>query len=319
MSAQLIIREPLGERRLPDQDLPVSIGGAGSDIVVPAPAPGPLAWIGAQDGQLFLQPRRRTRRAAQRCAHCRRRRGCAAATCSTSRVAGCACASRAASGCSKSSRAPRTTRRRRRRSRMSSACRARVAMRRRSRRSPSDAARPTQQTGRAVPWRRVGIAAGFALLGRAGPVSVYVGSGEQSTSIQRRSAWLRGRLAGSGLRRQPAGAPRQVHTGCRARGLRATARPDRGHPRRQAAVPLQPADIAGPPADRAAGGRQGEHRRQAGRQRARRVQARGRTAQDPDRHRALPRLRDRHRDRGQGHAAAPGAEAGARVGRWCRS
>ena len=56
MSAQLIIREPLGERRLPDQDLPVSIGGAGSDIVVPAPGPGPLAWIGAQDGQLFLQP-----------------------------------------------------------------------------------------------------------------------------------------------------------------------------------------------------------------------------------------------------------------------
>ena len=56
MSAQLIIREPLGERRLPDQDLPVSIGGAGSDIVVPAAAPGPLAWIGAQDGQLFLQP-----------------------------------------------------------------------------------------------------------------------------------------------------------------------------------------------------------------------------------------------------------------------
>ena len=56
MSAQLIIREPLGERRLLDQDLPLSIGGAGSDIVVPAPAPGPLAWIGAQDGQLFLQP-----------------------------------------------------------------------------------------------------------------------------------------------------------------------------------------------------------------------------------------------------------------------
>src|SRR6185436_11784953 len=53
---QLIIREPLGERRLPDQDLPLSIGGAGSDIVVPAPAPGPLAWIGVQDGQLFLQP-----------------------------------------------------------------------------------------------------------------------------------------------------------------------------------------------------------------------------------------------------------------------
>jgi formylglycine-generating enzyme required for sulfatase activity len=56
LSAQLIIREPLGERRLPDHELPVSIGGAGSDIVVPAPSAGPLAWIGAQDGQLFLQP-----------------------------------------------------------------------------------------------------------------------------------------------------------------------------------------------------------------------------------------------------------------------
>jgi len=56
LSAQLIIREPLGERRLPDQDLPVSIGGVGSDIVVPAPVSGPLAWIGAQDGQIFLQP-----------------------------------------------------------------------------------------------------------------------------------------------------------------------------------------------------------------------------------------------------------------------
>ena len=56
MSAQLIIREPLGERRLADDALPMSIGGAGSDVIVPAAAPGPLAWIGAQDGQLFLQP-----------------------------------------------------------------------------------------------------------------------------------------------------------------------------------------------------------------------------------------------------------------------
>ncbi len=56
MSAQLIIREPLGERLLADRALPVSIGGAGSDIVLPASASGPLAWIGVQDGQLFLQP-----------------------------------------------------------------------------------------------------------------------------------------------------------------------------------------------------------------------------------------------------------------------
>jgi formylglycine-generating enzyme required for sulfatase activity len=56
LSARLIIREPLGERRLADEALPMSIGGAGSDVVVPAAAAGPLAWIGAQDGQLFLQP-----------------------------------------------------------------------------------------------------------------------------------------------------------------------------------------------------------------------------------------------------------------------
>ena len=56
MSAQLIIREPLGERRLTDEALPMSIGGAGSDVIVPRAAPGPLAWIGTQDAQLFLQP-----------------------------------------------------------------------------------------------------------------------------------------------------------------------------------------------------------------------------------------------------------------------
>jgi formylglycine-generating enzyme required for sulfatase activity len=58
LSAQLIIREPLGERALLDGEFPVSIGGAGSDIVVPAPVAGSLAWIGVQDGQLFLQPAR---------------------------------------------------------------------------------------------------------------------------------------------------------------------------------------------------------------------------------------------------------------------
>jgi len=58
LSAQLIIREPLGERLLADRALPLSIGGAGSDIVVPTSETGPLAWIGVQDGQLFMQPAR---------------------------------------------------------------------------------------------------------------------------------------------------------------------------------------------------------------------------------------------------------------------
>lgn len=53
---ELTLREPLGERALAAGDLPLSVGGAGSDVVVPAPSPGPLAWIGLQDGQLFVQP-----------------------------------------------------------------------------------------------------------------------------------------------------------------------------------------------------------------------------------------------------------------------
>ena len=40
LSAQLIIREPLGERRLNDEALPMSIGGPGSDVIVPAACPG---------------------------------------------------------------------------------------------------------------------------------------------------------------------------------------------------------------------------------------------------------------------------------------
>jgi len=53
LSAQLIIREPLGERRLADEALPMSIGGAGSEACSFAPAeknrvmrrlPGVLDW-----------------------------------------------------------------------------------------------------------------------------------------------------------------------------------------------------------------------------------------------------------------------------------
>jgi hypothetical protein len=56
LSIELILREPLGERGLAAGDFPLSIGGAGADVVVPAPSQGPLAWVGLQDGQLFLQP-----------------------------------------------------------------------------------------------------------------------------------------------------------------------------------------------------------------------------------------------------------------------
>ncbi len=56
MSVVLTLREPLGERTFAAADFPLSVGGTGSDIVVPAPAPGPLAWIALHDGQLFVQP-----------------------------------------------------------------------------------------------------------------------------------------------------------------------------------------------------------------------------------------------------------------------
>ena len=54
MSIELLVREPLGERPLGPGDFPVSIGGAGASIALPAEA-GPLAWLGLHDGQLFVQ------------------------------------------------------------------------------------------------------------------------------------------------------------------------------------------------------------------------------------------------------------------------
>ena len=56
MNVELVLREPLGERTFAAGDLPVSIGGTGSDVVVPARSTGPIAWLALQDGQLFVQP-----------------------------------------------------------------------------------------------------------------------------------------------------------------------------------------------------------------------------------------------------------------------
>ena len=55
MSVELLLREPLGERPLGAGAFPLSLGGPGADVVLPA-APGPAAWIGLHDGQLFVQP-----------------------------------------------------------------------------------------------------------------------------------------------------------------------------------------------------------------------------------------------------------------------
>ena len=56
MSAGLTLRESLGERVFDAARFPLSIGGAGSDVVVPAPADGPMAWLALHEGQFFLQP-----------------------------------------------------------------------------------------------------------------------------------------------------------------------------------------------------------------------------------------------------------------------
>jgi formylglycine-generating enzyme required for sulfatase activity len=56
LNAGLTLREPLGERVFDAARFPLSIGGAGSDVVVPAPADGPLAWLALHEGQFFLQP-----------------------------------------------------------------------------------------------------------------------------------------------------------------------------------------------------------------------------------------------------------------------
>ena len=51
----LLLREPIGERVLAAADLPVSLGGEGSDVTVSSRTPGPLAWLGVQDGRYFIQ------------------------------------------------------------------------------------------------------------------------------------------------------------------------------------------------------------------------------------------------------------------------
>jgi formylglycine-generating enzyme required for sulfatase activity len=56
LTVELIVREPLGERSFAAGDFPLSIGGEGSDVLVPTRSPGPLAWIADHDGQVFVQP-----------------------------------------------------------------------------------------------------------------------------------------------------------------------------------------------------------------------------------------------------------------------
>ena len=55
-AAELILRDPLGERPIAAGDFPLSVGGPGHTIVLGGLAPEPAAWIALHDGQLFLQP-----------------------------------------------------------------------------------------------------------------------------------------------------------------------------------------------------------------------------------------------------------------------
>ena len=55
MNADLILREPLGERVVGAAQFPLSLGGDGAQVVLPGPA-GVQAWLAQHDGQLFVQP-----------------------------------------------------------------------------------------------------------------------------------------------------------------------------------------------------------------------------------------------------------------------
>ena len=55
--SQLRLVDPLGERPLQPGDLPLTVGGPGSAIVLPGLQPGErLATLGASDGRLFVEP-----------------------------------------------------------------------------------------------------------------------------------------------------------------------------------------------------------------------------------------------------------------------
>jgi formylglycine-generating enzyme required for sulfatase activity len=54
--SELIVLEPLGERRITAAELPLAIGGAGSAIVMAGRPDGPEAYLGLHEDQLFIQP-----------------------------------------------------------------------------------------------------------------------------------------------------------------------------------------------------------------------------------------------------------------------
>ena len=57
MSLDLRLRDPLGERRVAPDELPLSLGGEGAAIAVPGVDPGiVLGWIGIDEDGLYVEP-----------------------------------------------------------------------------------------------------------------------------------------------------------------------------------------------------------------------------------------------------------------------
>jgi len=56
LSDVFVIREALGERRIHEQDFPLTIGGAGADLRLAAAPQGVVAHLGLHEGELFVQP-----------------------------------------------------------------------------------------------------------------------------------------------------------------------------------------------------------------------------------------------------------------------
>ncbi|HET9446818.1 MAG TPA: hypothetical protein VFO35_11190, partial [Steroidobacteraceae bacterium] len=54
--SELILREALGERRFTAGDLPLTVGGSGSLIVLAGRPDGAEAYLGVHEDQLFVQP-----------------------------------------------------------------------------------------------------------------------------------------------------------------------------------------------------------------------------------------------------------------------
>jgi formylglycine-generating enzyme required for sulfatase activity len=55
LTIALTLRETLGERRIDEADLPITIGGPGCDVVLAGCGEGPAAHLGVHDGELFVQ------------------------------------------------------------------------------------------------------------------------------------------------------------------------------------------------------------------------------------------------------------------------